>query len=327
MRAQLSILALILATSAAACMAQARGTAAARPAVAYSTDGLLYLATETGQVVQTIEAELPIGDFAISPDLKMVVFAPPHPGKIGAPLFILDVASGAIEAMDPDPYFNDDSVSELAEFYSDPEFSPDGTQVVFATHAFGEGSEVQMSGPLAVLDLAMHKVNILRSTVGANGLPLGLIREPHWSPDGKQILGNIEGHVFVTDAGGQVLSEVFIPASELGQSADSYGVYAIGWLGPGCVLYQAGEAPQRDPARVLRMSTQGTSPAATMLRLPEESLFGLRGLSGRLRLIADPEGFRAESPAGNWTIRGDAETTFARLLPQRDAGLVPPDCR
>ncbi len=100
-RARLSILALILAASTVPCMAQARGgAAAARPAVAYTTDGILYLATETGQVMQKIEAELPIGDFAVSPDLKTVVFAAPHPGEIGGPLFILDVASGSDRAGD-----------------------------------------------------------------------------------------------------------------------------------------------------------------------------------------------------------------------------------
>ncbi len=127
---------------------------------------------------------------------------------------------------------------------------------------------------------------------------------------------------------GRTLDEILIPQSELSQSAESYGMYAIGWLGAACVLYQAGEEPDRDPARIFRMSTQATSPAAAMLRLPEDSLRGLRGLSGRLRLFDDQEGHRIEGPAGKWMIRGDTETTFARLLPQRDgAAAVPADCR
>jgi hypothetical protein len=200
---------------------------------------------------------------------------------------------------------------------------------VFATHAFGEGSEVQTSGPLAVLDLESRQVSILRSTLGANGLPLGYMGAAHWSPDGKWILGNIEGHVFVADAAGPGLDELIIPEGELSQSGNSYGMYAIGWLGAGCVLYQAGEESERDPARVLRMSTRATSPAAAMLGLPEDSLRGLRGLAGRLRLSAVPEGYRVEGPAGSWMIRGDPEITFARLLPQRDAGAdsIPADCR
>jgi hypothetical protein len=323
-------MALVWLAAGSCCVGQTLGAPGARPAVAYTVDGVLHLATETGQVVQRIEPEVPIGDFAISPDLRTVVFAPPHPGEVGGPLLILDVASGNIEPMMPDPYFNDASVSDIAAYYSDPEFSPDGTQVVFAAHAAAEGSEVQTSGPLAVLDLESRQVSILRSTVGANGLPLGQMGAAHWSPDGKQILGNIEGHVFVADVAGSRLDELIIPEGELSQSADSYGRYAIGWLGSACVLYQTGEEPERDPARILRMSTRATLLAAAMLGLPEDSLRGLRGLAGRLRLFADPAGYRVEGPGGNWVIRGDSgEDTFVRLLPQRDAGAdsIPADCR
>ena len=317
---------LALAMSAATVRSQA--TDPDRPAVAYAVDGVLYLATESGREVQTIEAEVPIGDFAISPDLKTVVFSPPHPGEGGGPLFILDVASGAVDPVMPDPYFNDNSADELALFYSDPEFSPDGKRVVFATHAYGEGNEVQLSGPLAMLDIATREISIVGSTVASDGLPFGYMRNPHWSPDGKRILGNIEGHSFTTDAGGEELDEIFIPASELIQSSDSYGMFAIGWLGNGCLLYQAGEDAEHDPARVFKMSTQETSPAAEMLRLPEQSLRGVKDVSGKLRMFADPVGFRVEGPGLSWLIHGDAETSYAHLLrPGEDAGQIPSDCR
>jgi hypothetical protein len=320
---------LVFAAVAMPCNGQTQTAPAAdRPAVAYSTAGVLYLATESGRVVRKIEPELPIGDFAISPDLRTVVFTVPHPGESGGLFVILDVASGAMEPMKPDPYFNDDSVADLAQFYSDPEFSPDGKRVVFATHAYGEGNELQLSGPLAFLNVETREVSILGSTVASDGLPFGYMRDPHWSPDGKQILGTMEGHSFVTDAGGEKLTEVMIPDSELIQSADSYGMYAIGWLGAGCVLYQAGEQPELDPARIFRLSTQEASSAAAMLRLPEASLRGLRGLSGRLRVRSDPAGYRVEGPGINWLTGGDREITFAHLLPQRDAGAaVPADCR
>jgi WD40-like Beta Propeller Repeat len=326
---RLVVLGLLLAPS-GRCVAQDPAAAAAQqPAVAYAVDGMLYLATESGRIVQKISTLLPIGDFAISPDLKTVVFASAGPGITGGPFFILDVPSGAIDPMMPDPYFNDDSVAgDLAEFYTDPEFSPDGKWVVFATHAYGDGNEVQLSGPLAFLDLETREVSILGSTVGSDGLPLGYMRNPHWSPDGKQILGNIEGHAFVADVEGKALSEILIPDNELIRSADSYGMYGIGWLGAGCVLYQAGETPERDPARMFRTSTQATSPAAAMLGLTEDQLRGLRGLSGRLRMFFDPEGYRVEGPGGTWLIHGDREITFARLLPALDEPTsIPEQCR
>jgi hypothetical protein len=316
-------------TPAAFCLGQTAGGRAQQPAVAYTVDGSLYLATASGQVVQKVEAELPLGDFAISPDLKKVVFSPPHPDVVGGPLFVLDVSSGEIDRMMPDPYLNDDSVAgDFAEFYTDPEFSPDDTQVVFATHAYGEGDELQLSGPLAFLNIETREVSILRSTVASDGFPFGDMRSPHWSPDGKQILGNMEGHAFVTSADGQVLTELMIPESELSQAAESYGMYAIGWLGSGCILYQAGAAPGRDPVRIFELATQKTSPAAGTWRLPEESLRGVRRLSGQLRMSPDAEGYRVAGPDGSWLIRGDPESTFARLLPQRaDSTFIPAECR
>jgi hypothetical protein len=320
---------------AASCLGQTTGATAKQPAVAYAVDGSLHLATESGQVLRKIGTRVPIGDFAISPDLKTVVFAIAVPGLVGGPFFILDVASGAIEPMTADPYFNDDSVAgDPAEFYTDPEFSPDGKQVVFAAHSRPEGSELQLSGPLEFLNIGTRKISIVKSTLAPDGLPFGYIRNPHWSPDGKQILGNMEGHAFVTDAewkpdpSAQAPAELMIPESEVSQAAASYGAYAIGWLGLGCVLYQAGEDPASDPARVFQLRTQGTLPAAEMLKLPEQAVRGMRGFSGRLRLFPGEAGFRVEGPGISWMIRGDSETTFVRLLPQPDVdGLISAECR
>jgi hypothetical protein len=308
-------------------VARAQASPAEQAAMAYALEGVLYLAAESGRVVQTIRSELPIGDFAISPDLKTVVFSLPHPGESGGPLLLLNVTNGGIEPVKPDPYFNDDSVTDIAAFYSDPDFSPDGKYVVFATHAAAEGSEVQMSGPLAILDVSSGEIAILGSTVGESGLPLGYLTHPRWSPDGKRILANIEGLAFVTDAEGRERAQVAIPESELSQSAQSYGMHAIGWLGSGCVLYQAGEDPGRDPARIATLRTGRTAPAATMLRLPEASLRGVSDFAGRLRARPDPEGFRIEGPDVSWLIRGDAETTYVRLLPPPGDQQVPDDCK
>ena len=189
-----------------------------RPAVAYAVDGVLYLATESGEVVQKIEVEYPIGDFAISPDLKTVVFAPPHPGEEGGPLFVLDVASGNMELVMPDPYFNDDSVAgDFALFYSDPEFSPDGKQVVFATHAYGDGNEVQLSG---LLVSAGYRDARNQASWAAPSSPTGCrwgtsaIRTGH--PTANRFFGNVEGHSSLTDAAQSknCSTEVILPAGE-----------------------------------------------------------------------------------------------------------------
>jgi hypothetical protein len=306
----------------------AQATAAQQPAVAYSVDGVLYIATESGSVLRTVEIDLPIGDFTISPDLGTVVFSLPHPDATGGPLFILNLSTGALTRMAPDPYFNDATVADVAEFYADPDFSSDGERVVFAAHAQDSGDEVQTSGPLAVLDLKTREITILKDTIGESGLPLGYMHDPHWSPDGKQILANIEWYAFVTDSAGKVLAEVVIPENELSQSSQSYGMYAMGWLGSRCVLYQAGEDPERDPVRIFHLGTGKTSPAAEALRLPEQSLRGILALSGRLWTRNDPMGFRVEGPGISWLIRGDTDTTFVRLLRRAATDdTIPADCK
>jgi hypothetical protein len=319
---KLSIAMLMCAALAPQCMSQT-------PAVAYTSDGALYVASESGQLIKKITAPSPIGDFAISPDLKTLIFASAVPGVVGGPFLIMDVPSGQIEPMMPDPYFNDASVAgDLAEFYTDPEFSADGKLVLFAAHAAGEGDDVHTSGPLAVLNLDTRDVSVVKSTVAADGLPYGHMRNPHWSPDGRRVLGNIEGRAFIADVDGQKLTEAIIPDSELTQSGNSYGMHAIGWLGPGCILYQAGESPQLDPARILELNTQKTSLAAPLLHLPEDSLPGLRDLSGRIRIVSASEGYRVESAGGNWLIRGDQQTTFARILDRPDnSESIPVECR
>jgi hypothetical protein len=124
------------------------------------------------------------------------------------------------------------------------------------------------------------------------------------------------------------MAEAKIPENEFSQSGNSYGMHAIGWLGAACVLYQAGEASEIDAARVLLMSTQTTSPAAAILQLPEDGLRGLRDLSGGLRIVSAPEGYRVEGAAGSWLIRGNHEEILARLLPLRgDSGEIPANCR
>jgi hypothetical protein len=315
----LGVLALLL-MPAASCWGQTAEAGAQQPAVAYVAGGSLYLATESGKVVRQIDVPVPMGDFAISPDLTWVVFATAISGTLGGPFLILDVASGAIDTMMPDPYFNGTARGDLAEFYTDPEFSPDGKSVVFATHAHGEGNDLQLSGPLALLNLQTREVSIVKSTVYEDGLPLGYIRDPHWSPDGKQILGTVEGRIFLTGADGQALSELTIP--------ESGRVYAIGWFGTGCILYHTGEEAERSPAWVFRLNTRTASLAGAMLGLGEDELRGLRGIAEDLRMFSDPDGYRVDGPGGSWLIHGSPETTFARLLPQTaGATQVPADCR
>ena len=95
-----------LCVSGLSALGQARPASGSSAVVAFSHDGVLSLATNTGHIVSTIRADRPIGEFDVSPDLAHVVFAEPHPGRIGGPLFLLEVATGRLDRIPPDPFVN-----------------------------------------------------------------------------------------------------------------------------------------------------------------------------------------------------------------------------
>ena len=141
----------------------------AKPSVAYSHKGVLYLASESGQVLRAVETKPPVGVFVISPDGQTVVFAPFKPKEYGGRLYRLSLMTGQTELLTHGPYFNKWPGEGGPEVYDDPDFSPDGKRVVFAIHGQATGDIVEASGPLAVMDLGMRKMTLVRSTLTVNG--------------------------------------------------------------------------------------------------------------------------------------------------------------
>jgi hypothetical protein len=298
------------------------------PSVAYSYKGVLYLTRESGRVLRAVKTTLPIGEFAVSHDGKLVIFSPPRSAKLtGGPLCILNIATGVLERVPSDPFYNDRPGRKRIEFYADPEFAPDDKSVVFAAHGRGTGDLVEKNGPFAIFDLATRHIRILKNSLGNDGFPIGFPYDPHWSTDGKQILLNYEGHSSITDAGGTTLTDLVIPENEISQSPLSYGMYSVGWLGPGCVLYEAGEDPDRDPARILNLSTGTTTSAADLLKLPEQSLRGILAFSGQHWVRRHGSRYRVDGPGVSWLIPGDSATTHVRILRKSSEDSIPDGCR
>lgn len=299
-----------------------------KPSVAYSYKGVLYLTRESGRVLRAVKTTLSIGEFAISPDDNFVVFSPPRSSELtGGPLWILNIATGALERVPPDPFYNDRPGQKRIEFYADPEFAPNSESVVFAAHGRGTGDLVQTRGPVAVFDLKTRQVRILKDSLGDDGFPIGFASDPHWSPDGKQILLNYEGQSSMTDVGGTKLTDLVIPENEISRSPLSYVMYAVSWLGPRCVLYEAGEDPERDPTRVLNLSTGKTNAAAELLNLPEQSLRGVLAFSGQLWVRRHGSRYRVDGPGVSWLLPGDSATTHVRILRKNSDDSIPTGCR
>jgi WD40-like Beta Propeller Repeat len=299
-----------------------------KPAVAYSYKGVLYLATESGHPLKAVRTTLPIGDFAVSPDGKLVVFSPPRSSRLtGGPLWILNVATGALERMPTDPFYNAAPDKNQTEFYADPAFSPTSDSVVYAAHGRATGDLVQTRGPVAVMDVKTKQVRILKDSLGNDGLPLGFASDLHWSPDGERILLNYEGSASITVPDGTKLTDLVIPENEIKRSPLSYGMHAISWLGSKCILYQAGDDPERDPTRVLNLSTGKTSSAAELLNLPEQSLRGVLAFSGQLWVRRYGSRYRVDGRSISWLVPGDSATAHVRILRESSEDSIPTECK
>ena len=99
-----------------------------------------------------------------SPDQKQIVFMARVPGKIWKSYTVS--AEGGI----PQLLLPGERTGEL-----DPNWSPDGTSLVFWSFADTERSQ----GTVNILDLRTHKVSVVPGSEG--------LFSPHWSPDGRYI--------------------------------------------------------------------------------------------------------------------------------------------
>jgi hypothetical protein len=122
------------------------------PALAYESNGVLHVVTATGHNLQDMRTSLRIGSFAISPDAEAVVFTPltRKPDVYGGQLFLLRDSS-KLELLTHGPYYN--KSRRPAEVYSDPDYAPDGSRVVFSIHSQPTGDLVEASGPFAIIEL------------------------------------------------------------------------------------------------------------------------------------------------------------------------------
>ena len=290
-----------------------------RAAIGYSTEGVLRITTESGRVLHSFETKPPIGDFAISPDGRSVVFSP-FGTDYGGPLYLMNVANGKTDLLVQDRYY------VQGEVYSDPDFSPDGERIVFAIHGRSKGDLVEASGPFAVIDLRTKKVNVLPATMNVDGGGVAFANEPVWSPDGRMVLLNFESDAGIVDASGKTLKML----SSIISSNEGPWLHGIGWIGTGCVVYAAG-TDQREayrlPARAVNLRTLKTVPANELLGLPATSLTEVAAFSVPIRIRTIEQTRVVESPTSSWRVPArDPLHTIIRLVHQEDS-QIPQACK
>jgi hypothetical protein len=227
------------------------------------------------------------------------------------------------------PYFNKWPNEGGPEVYADPEFSPDGKQIVFAIHGQTTGDLVEASGPLAILDLSTRRVRIIEATMHVDVGGVAYANRPHWSPDGNRILVNFENSAAVTQATGRELKHL----DDMIPNPQGEGLYAFGWVGTRCVLYNLPER-MRDVStariQILVLDTGRSAPADPLI--PPGLQTGVVAFSPRLVVQYDGQGRMVVEGTRKqitpWEIPGDERTTFVRVLSSpEDVALIPESCR
>ena len=305
--AKLALAALLLGSSVLGC--------AQNSAVAYTQDGALFLATDSGTVTRTLKTRIPIGDFSISRDATKVVFVPAGV-DYGGTLYMVDAVTGQLEQLTglcP--------VQCNGEVYSDPEFSPDGKQLVFSVHGAAHGDLVEASGPIAVMEFSGRQIRKLKSTVDIGGRGPAFANSPHWSADGKKILLNFEIGAAFTDSAGQTLRDI---SALLGEEWSN----ARGWLGTQCVIYVAGKdakAADKLPLQVINLKTTQKQQLSDVLQKPEASLVNVIEFSTSFWASREGQKVKIHGGRTEWSIPYKPGSTFVRFVHAADS-QVPAAC-
>jgi WD40 repeat protein len=274
-----------------------------KPAVAYSRGSTVTLATASGRATRTFPTNRAGSDFAISPDLKLLVTVAATTTYGGA-LDLEDIGSGARSRLVSGPVYFKQLPRGEKEVYADPRFSPDGKQVVFAVHVNspGDGNDAMgAAGPIAIVDIASRQVRILKSTTNIDGEAEGLCfaNTPMWSANGKWIFFSCEDGAFITDAGGKTLRPLKIGSDEKPWTT------GIGWVGENCVLYVQAVDGGRDDTyevRLLNLRTSQTQDATSVLPGLHGAVSGLIEASELAKVRRTPSGLQIESETKAWTL-------------------------
>lgn len=299
--------------------------------VAYTSHGALIIKDAMGKTTRVIRTAIPIGSFSISPDRRSVVFAPPGQkcsahrlGRQGGALYLLTLATGQTRRLIP----TQTHIYDKRDVYADPDYSPNGSQIVFVIHRESCGDAVMTSGPYAVLDLRTAGVRVIASTLDPSGTGYGPAYgfNPRWSPNGQWILANFEDAFDLTTPSSKHLLGISTSKGWIPTPLSASGTAGVGWLGNGCVVFVATKGGQ-ESAYVLNLSTHRTEPLAKLLGIPSGRTTDLVAFSPTIWVQRLGNELEAESPSGSWEISNVDQNTYVQVISPLAGKRAPLTCR
>jgi Tol biopolymer transport system component len=305
-----------------AALANAQGqTKPPLPVIAYSSGNDVVLISWEGKPIKTIKLPIEVGEFAIAPDQKSLAVIPPHDGKHGAKMFLFTVATRKLVTI---PSQTIDKEAGADEVYSEPQFSADGTKLLFATHAQADGDIVEGSGPLAILDLKTLRAKAIAATTRIGAGP-DFLSHPRWDSAGRQVLMNIEDTLAVVDT--QANSMRRLDHEVLENLLD--WTAGVSWIGTNCIFYESGSAPTRAKSTflILDLKTSKNYPAEKILGLSNDELRGVASFSLPYGVAKKNDGLALLTSGGKTESLSVPKVTTVQLIPPASGGDIPAECR
>ncbi len=314
------IIILVSALSIARCQ-----TPGSRPLAAYSSGDSVSLVSRAGKVVSTIKLPVKVGEFTFSPDLKKLVVVTPHPGEAGGRMYLYSLASGRLQRIPAHAVLPQ---SGRTEVYSDPQFSPDGTQLFFSTHSQAEGDLYETGGPIAKLDLKSLRANVLPWTIEV------FTDDPMLSPSGREFF--LPDEEQVVDTNGTTLFDFH----DLKLEKPFKWAFDVAWVGNSCVLDEEGKSayyPLKSETSyfVLDLKTLKNVSTVKILGLPDRELAGLVSYKFPYAIVKGTEDLAGNqesayflvSPGGSRTKVAPGDAAVVQVLPNNRTGDLPTECR
>jgi hypothetical protein len=218
--------------------------------------------------------------------------------------------------------------SATPEVYSEPQFTEDGTKLLFNAHPQAEGDLYETSGSIGELDLKSFHARALEFTDGliTDGMLL--------SPNGREFLLWDEGKVIDANDGTTLFDfHDFQLEGPFKWALDE------AWIGNSCVLYEAGKsASPRTKGGisyfVLDLKSLKSTPTIKALGLSDKDLDGLvsyRYPYAIVKSTPDSAGNRGQeyylvSPGAVRTGVAPGRASLVQLLPSTLAGDLDAEC-
>lgn len=325
--------AFILVAAIAAARCQTSGPV---PAVAFASGNSILLVSKTGETISTIKLPIRVGEFAFSPDLRRLVVVSLHPGdESGGKMYLYTPESKQIQRIPAQAVSPEESRSEV---YSDPQFSPDGSKLLFIAHPQAGGDLFETSGPIAELDVKSFRARVLPSTTGSATTGPDDTDGAKLSPNGREILLWDLG--IAIDTKGTILFDLH----DFQLDESFHWASDVAWVGNSCVLYKAGKLAShyshpylKDQISffVLHLKNLKSTSASETLGLSDRQLDGLVAYRYPYALIksaADAAGNRGEeyflvSSGGMRTKVAPGSAAIVQILPNNAKDDSPSECR